>query len=146
MITVWYMFIISMFLLYLLCPYPNYWIPALLRWHQWQTWLLRPCQTTAHLTHPLLLYRTAGFRNLEALGQKKLFVCILSKLSHKRDKLNTKMNEVNKKYALLTTIVPEEVTFRVASFGWCSWMVYWRRSPSSSSQFNAYIVVVVTKS
>lgn len=56
------------------------------------------------------------------------------------------MNEVNKKYALLTTIVPEEVTFRVASFGGCSWMVYWRRSPSSSSQFNAYIVVVVTKS
>lgn len=42
---------------------------------------------------------------------------MLSMLSHKRDTLNTKMNEVNKKYALLTTIVPEEVTFRVASFG-----------------------------
>lgn len=70
-------------------------------------------------------------------------VCILSKLLNVRDKLK-KINEANKKYALLTTIVPEEVTFRVASFGCCSWMVYWRTSPSSSSQFNAYIVVVET--
>lgn len=38
-------------------------------------------------------------------------VCILSKLLNVRDKLK-KINEANKKYALLTTIVPEEVTFR----------------------------------